>query len=325
MVPRLKSVMLMVAVAVLLMIALLPIPEATGGAAQDEERLRVVATFSILGDVVRNVAGDAVDLTVIIGPDADAHTFEPSPEQIAALADADLIFENGIGFEGWLDDAYQASGSSATRVTVTDDLPLLEATDASGAEHSADDGHDHGDHDPHVWQDVQQVISEVGVIQEALTAADPGSADEFRSNATAYSTALQELDASIRRMVDSVPAEQRVLITSHDSLGYFAHAYGFTIAGTALGSISTEAADPSAGEIADLIEQIKSSGVPAIFAETAESDDLMSQIASDAGVELAPTLYTDTLSKSDGPAGTYIDLMTYNATTIVTALGGTAG
>ena len=319
-----KLLRLMLALAALLVSLLLPFQAERTAAAQDDGRLKVVATFSILGDVVRNVVGDAVELTVIIGPDGDAHTFEPSPEQIAALADADLIFENGIGFESWLDDAYEASGSDATRVIVTDGLTLLEANDRSGEEHSADDGHEHGDHDPHVWQDVQRVIAEVATIQETLAAADPGQANTFRSNAAAYTTTLQELDTSIRQMVGTVPAEQRVLITSHDSLGYFAHAYGFTIAGTALGSISTEAADPSAGEIADLIDQIKSSGVPVIFAETAESDDLMSQIARDAGVELAPTLYTDSLSGSDGPASTYVDLMTYNATTIVTALGGTA-
>ena len=154
------------------------------------------------------------------------------------------------------------------------------------------------------------------------------SAGATPNSACAVSTCTSELlalDESIRQMVESLPAEQRVLVTSHDSLQYFAHAYGFTIAGTALGSLSTEAADPSAGEIADLIDQIKATGVPAIFAENVESSDLMQQIADDAGVRLAPELFTDALSKSDGPAATYIALMNYNATTIVTALGGSAG
>jgi zinc/manganese transport system substrate-binding protein len=295
--------------------------------AQDSGKLKVVATFSILGDVVQNVGGDAVDLTTIVGPDGDPHTFEPKPDQISALADAKLIFENGIGFETWLDDMYSSSGSSATRVVVTDGLPLLAfngQSDVPATPHATGDGHGHDEHDPHVWQDVSNVIAEVGTIRDALIDADPAHADTYTANAAAYTSQLQELDGKIRQMVETLPADKRVLVTSHDSLGYFAHAYGFTIAGTALGSLSTEGADPSAGDIARLIDQIKATGVPAIFAENVESQDLMQQIARDAGVTLAPPLYTDALSKADGPAATYIALMTYNATTIVTALGGKA-
>ena len=312
--------------ALILILAIGAVP-ARHASAQDSGRLKVVATFSILGDVVQNVAGDNVDLTVIVGPDGDAHTFEPKPDQIASLANANLIFENGIGFETWLDDMYSASGSSAKRIAVTDGLPLLEFNGQADqpATHTSDDGHDHGEHDPHVWQDVSNVVAEVGVIRDALIAADPAHADSYTASAAAYTTQLQELDAKIKQMVGTLLAEKRVLVTSHDSLGYFAHAYGFTIAGTALGSLSTEGADPSAGDIAKLIDQIKATGVPAIFAENVESQDLMNQIARDAGVTLAPPLYTDALSKSDGPAATYIALMTYNATTIVTALGGQAG
>lgn len=295
--------------------------------ARADEPLTVVATFSILGDIVQNVGGDYVDLTVIVGPDGDAHTFEPKPNQISALADADLIFENGIGFETWLDDMYDASGSHADRIVVTDGLPLLAFgthDDQPDATHATDDGHDSNEHDPHVWNDAQNVIAEVTTIRDALIAADPANTDAYTANAAAYTEQLQELDASITQMVETIPAEQRILFTSHDALAYFAHAYGLTIAGTALGSLSTEASDPSAGDIGKLIEQIKATGVPAIFAENAESNDLMDQIARDAGVTVAPRLYTDALSKEDGPAATYIALMTYNATTIVTALGGMA-
>ncbi|MDQ2683041.1 MAG: zinc ABC transporter substrate-binding protein [Chloroflexota bacterium] len=314
-----------------LLLTLFPVTSSIPAQAQDGERLRVVATFSILGDVVRNVAGDAADLTVIVGPDGDAHTFEPDPDQIGALADADLIFENGAGFEPWLDDVYEASGASATRVAVTDGLSLLAFGDAEHDEghededHAADDGHDHGDHDPHAWHDVANVITEVGTIRDALAASDPANAAIYAANADAYIAQLQTLDADIRSLIGTIPAEDRILFTSHDSLAYFAHAYGFAIAGSAFGSISTEAADPSAGEIAALIDEIRAAGVPAIFAENVENSDLMEQIANDAGVELAATLYTDALSAEDGPASTYIALMTYNATTIVTALGGTAG
>jgi zinc/manganese transport system substrate-binding protein len=286
-------------------------------AAQEPDRLDVVATFSILGDVVRNVGGDAIDLTVIVGPDGDAHTFEPKPEQIANLGEADLIFENGLGLEPWLDDMYEASGSDAKRIAVNDGLSLLEA----GDEADKDEG---GEFDPHVWQDVSNVMAEAENIKKALVVEDPANAEAFERSAANYRDQLEELDSAIRRYVDTVPVEERVIFTSHDALGYFARAYGFTITGTALGSLSTEAADPSAGEIGELIEAIKGAGVPAIFAENVESSDLMERIASDAGVVVAPPLYTDALSKSDGPAATYIDLMTYNATTIVTALGGSA-
>jgi zinc/manganese transport system substrate-binding protein len=292
-------------------------------AAQEPERLKVVATFSILGDVVHNVGGDAIDLTVIVGPDGDAHTFEPKPEQITALADADLIFENGLGLEPWLDDAYESSGSVARRVVVTDGLSLIDAgEEAHDAEEADHEENEHGEYDPHVWQDVQSVIGEVETIQGALAETDPANAETYRSHADGYTTQLQDLDSAIKRMAGTVPEDKRVIFTSHDSLGYLARAYGFTITGSALGSLSTEAADPSAGEIAELIEAIKASGVPAIFAENVESSDLMKQIAADAGVTLAPPLYSDALSKSDGPAATYIDMMTWNANTIVTALGG---
>ena len=167
-------------------------------------------------------------------------------------------------------------------------------------------------------------MAEAENIKKALVVEDPANAEAYERSAANYRDQLEELDSAIRRYVDTVPVEERVIFTSHDALGYFARAYGFTITGTALGSLSTEAADPSAGEIGELIEAIKGAGVPAIFAENVESSDLMERIASDAGVVVAPPLYTDALSKSDGPAATYIDLMTYNATTIVTALGGSA-
>ena len=318
----LRSWLSIVLPALLLLVpVLMPGPSA---AAQDGERLRVVATFSIVGDIVANVAGDAVELSVIVGPDGDAHTFEPRPEQIAALADADLIFENGVGYETWLDDMYEASGSDATRIPLAEGLSLIEISGEAHEHESRDEAYDHGDYDPHVWQDVSNVIAEIAVIRDALTTADPANADVYSANAEAYVAQLQELDASIRAMVDTVPAENRVLVTSHDALAYFASAYDFTITGTAFGSASTEAGDPSAGEIAKLIDQIKSSGVPAIFVENVAGGDLMAQIANDAGVTLAPTLYTDALGPADSPGETYIGMMIYNATTIVSALGGQA-
>ena len=304
-------------------------------AAQNTQKLNVVATFSILGDVVQNIGGDAINLTVIVGADGDAHTFEPSPEQIGAIADANVIVENGLGFESWLNDMVDASGTNASRVVASSGVKPLTWADEKAQEafneavilgkptpNPVESDDDSGEFDPHVWQDVSNVIAEVAVIRDALSAADPANAARFDANATAYSTRLEQLDQWLRDSVASLPSDKRVLFTSHDALGYFARAYGFTIVGSALGSLSTEAADPSAGDVAHLIDEIKASGVPAIFAESIENTDLMDQVASDANVEVAPPLYVDALSRADGPAATYIDLVRSNVTTIVSALGG---
>ena len=290
-------------------------------------RLSVLATFSILGDVVRNVGGELVALDVLVGPDSDTHTFEPSPDDIAKVADAVLIFENGVAFEPWLGDIYASSESSATRVVVTDGLALrgLDGTTADdeneeAAEDESEDEPKAGE-DPHVWHDVKNVIAEVAVVRDALGAADPANAETYAANADAYLARLSELDAFATAEAEKLPVERRRLVTSHDALGYLA-TYGFEIVGTALGSLSTETADPSGGEIAALVEEIKATGVPAIFAENIEGTDLMGQIADDAGVQLAPPIYTDALGEPGGQAGTYIDMVRYNMTTIVTALGG---
>jgi zinc/manganese transport system substrate-binding protein len=285
--------------------------------------LKVTATFSILADWVRQIGGDHLALTAIVPAGGDAHTFDPNPDQVASIADAALIFEIGIGFETWLDDMVAASGTAATRIVASDGVALLtgdeEEHDGDEAHHE-DDGHDHGQIDPHIWGDVASAIQAAGTIRDALTAADPGHAAGYAANATAYIEALQALDTRIRDQVATISAGQRKLVTTHDTFGYYAHAYGFEIAGTALGSLSTEGGDPSARDIATLVGEIEDSGVPAIFAENVTGTDLMQVIADEAGVELAPPLYTDALSEADGPAATYIDMMTYNTQTIVTAL-----
>ena len=289
-------------------------------AAQD--RRKVAATFSILADWVQQIGGDRIALTAIVPAGGDAHTFDPTPDQVASIADASLIFEIGIGFETWLDAMVDASGTSATRIVVSNGVALLTADEDEhdDEEHHEDDGHDHGQFDPHIWGDVANAVQAAGTIRDALSAVDPDHADDYAANATAWIDSLQALDASIRDHVATIPADQRKLVTTHDTFGYYAHAYGFEIVGTALGSLSTEGGDPSAGEIADLVEQIESTGVPAIFAENVTGTDLMQVIADEAGVDLAPPLYTDALSEPDGPAATYLDMMTYNTVTIVTAL-----
>ena len=294
------------------------IPASSGAAtaaAPAGDKLPVVATFSVLADLVSNVGGDAIALTTLVPAGADAHTFEPSPRDSVALVESALIFENGLAFEGWLDDMYAASGSQAERVVVSEGLDLI----AVGAdEHAGEDEQGHGELDPHVWHDAGNAVRMVERIRDALVAADAANADTYRANADRYLAQLRELDAELVAQVDALPPERRKLVTSHDTFGYYARRYGFDIVDTALG-ISTEQNEPSAAELAQLVEEIKAAGVPAIFAENVSNARVMEQVAREAGVKLAPPLYTDALSES-GEAATYLAMMRYNTTTIVTAL-----
>ena len=343
--------------------------------AQDSEPLKVVATFSILADWVQNVGGENIELTTIVPAGGDAHTFDPSPEQVASVADADLIFEIGLGFESWLDDMVDASGSTAERVVVSDGVDLLTAdgdhadeehegeaspegeahaddhegeahadehegeASPEGDDHAADGeehvdehegdehadeeaGHDHGEYDPHIWGDVANAMTAVDVINAHLNEADPDNAAAYDANAAAYVTELGDLDTYVRDAAGAIPEGGRNLVTTHDTFGYYADAYDFVVVGTALNSLSTEGGDPPASEIAALVEQIQAEGVPAIFAENVSNNDLMQTIADEAGVTLAPPLYTDALGEPGSDGETYVAMMTYNTDTIATALAG---
>jgi len=287
------------------------------------EPVQAVASFSILGDLVKNVGGEAVAVTTLIGPGVDAHTYDPAPADLVVLAEANVIFENGLGFEPWLDGFFESTQPPGTRVVVTEGItPREVGQDADEHEEEEDAGDGHGQFDPHVWHDVANVIILVGNIRDALVATDPARAELYEANAAAYIAELEALDASIRGQVGTLPPERRKLVTSHDTFGYFADAYGFEVIGTTLGSISTEAGDPSARDIATLITQIEEAGVPAIFAENVANPDLMESIAAEAGVVLAPPLYTDALGPQGSPGDTYVGMMQSNVTTIVDALSG---
>jgi ABC-type Zn uptake system ZnuABC Zn-binding protein ZnuA len=301
----------LVVLAPLALLLLMPPSFAQSPAAGD--RLQVVASFSILGDLIEKVGGDAVEVTTLIGPGVDAHTFDPAPADLVVLAEADVIFENGLGFEPWLEGFYESAQPSGARIVVSEGISPRGAGANQGQQ---------GELDPHVWHDVANVIVMVGAIRDALADADPANAKLYEANAAAYIAELEVLDAGIREQVATLPEDRRRLVTSHDTFGYFADAYGFEVLGTALGSLSTEAGDPSARDIAMLIGQIEEAGVPAIFAENVANPDLMESIAAEAGVALAPPLYTDALGPEGSPGETYEGMMRYNATTIVDALEG---
>ena len=314
------------ALVALLPITLLLLPSPCGAQTPAPgDPLQVVASFSILGDLVENVGGDAVEVTTLIGPGVDAHTFDPAPADLVVLSEADLVFENGLGFEPWLDQFFASTQPPGTRVVVTEGIaPRAAGEDVEHEDEElpAADGDQQGQFDPHVWHDVANAIVIVGNIRDALVAADPARADLYKANAGAYVAELTALDASIREQVGTLPVERRKLITSHDTFSYFAAAYGFDVIGTALGSLATEAGDPSARDIAVLISQIEEAGIPAIFAENVSNPDLMESIAAEAGVELAPPLYTDALGPPGSPADTYLAMMQSNVATIVNALTG---
>lgn len=334
-------------IAAILALLLAPLVFAPRASADEHDPVKIVASFSILADWIENVVGDSAEVTSIVPAGGDAHTFDPDPATVASIADADIIFAIGSGFEPWLADMMESSGTEAAYVEMTQDMTLLTAdhededshADHTGehdhaehadeddhAHHEDEDGHAHhdeGDGDPHIWGDVSNVISSVELIGATLAGVDPDNADTYRANADAYTAQLQELDASIREQVATIPEENRKLVTSHDTFEYYARAYGFEIIGTALGSLSGETGDPSAREIAALVEDIREAGVPAVFAENVVNPSLMQSIADEAGVELAPTLYTDALGEEGSEVRSYIELMTYNTDTIVTALGGT--
>jgi ABC-type Zn uptake system ZnuABC Zn-binding protein ZnuA len=307
--------------AALLAVPITPLTLASRTGAQEVAPLKVAASFSILADWVSNVGGDAVEVTPVVSAGGDAHTFDPDPATVANIAGAEVIFAIGARFEGWLADMIEASGNSAPVIEVTEGMTLITGEDEH--DHEEDDhGHDDSEGDPHIWGDVGNAIIAVELIRSTLAEVDPDHADTYQANADAYTTRLEELDAAIWEQVATIPEENRKLVTSHDTFAYYAEAYGFEVVGTALGSISTESGDPSAGDIAALVESIRDTGVPAIFAENVVNPALMQSLADEAGVELAPTLYSDALGEEGSEGATYIDMMTYNTETIVTALQG---
>lgn len=304
----------------MLVLAALLAPSATAQTPASGKRLQVVATFSILGDLVKAVGGDKVDVTTLIGPGVDAHTYDPSPADLVKLESADLVFENGLGFEPWLDRFYASAQPLGKRVIVTEGITPRQAGGAEVSHEGESAGH--GQFDPHVWHDVANAIVMVENIRDVLVAADPANAAVYEANAAAKIADLKALDQWVREQVATIPEERRKLVTSHDTFGYFADAYGFQIIGTALGSLSTEAGEPSARTIATLISQIQDAGVPAIFAENVSNPDLMQSIADEAGVTLAPPLYSDALGPPGSPGDTYDGMIRGNVTTIVNALKG---
>ncbi|MDQ0315035.1 metal ABC transporter substrate-binding protein [Amorphus orientalis] len=317
----------------------------TGGAVA-QDKLDVVASFSILGDMVHQIGGDAVSVTTLVGPDGDAHVYEPTPADAKALSQADVLVVNGLDFEGWLPRLVEASEFSGRQVVASTGIDALtwaepeeghdhdhdhEAHDHGEHEHNhaehdhdheehAEEGHHHhGDYDPHAWQSLGNGMIYANNIAKALAEADPAHADGYQERAEAYVAEQQALDAKLKKEFGALPEAHRKVVTSHDAFQYFGKAYGVQF--IAPEGISTEA-EPSAADIARIIDQIRDEQIAAVFVENISDNRVIEQITRETGAKVGGELYSDALSGPDGPAPTYVDMFDYNSRQLLGALSG---
>lgn len=286
------------------------------------EPVKVVASFSILADMVRQIGGDQVEVTTLVGPDGDAHVYQPTPSDARAVAQADLIVVNGLGFEGWFDRLFKTAGAKAqVAVASAGVTPLtMEDEEHPKSHHGHDHGHGSGHDDvtdPHAWQSLANGRMYAATIGEALARVAPDRAERFRTAAAAYAQRLGALESWVNREMAAIPKSERRLITSHDAFGYFGKSYGIEFLAPA--GASTEA-EPTARDVAALIAQMKATKVRAVFIEAMTDPRLIRQIAKDGHGTVGGTLYSDSLSRADGPAPTYETMFRHNVETLKAAL-----
>ncbi len=316
--------MVMLLHCIMLAIALVAAPAA-------QAQVKAVASFSILGDLVKNVGSDRVAVTTLVGPDGDAHVFQPTPGDARALAEAKIVFLNGLGFEGWMERLGQSAGYKGPIVVASQGVQaqkMAEDDDHKGHAHGhahghgkkdKKDAHDHGALDPHAWQDPRNVARYVDNIVAGLIKADPAGEAQYKANAEAYKKQLAELDAWVKAELAQVPKEKRKVITSHDAFGYFASAYG--VAFLAPVGISTDA-EPSAKQVAALIRQIRKEKTTALFVENITNPKLIEQIGKETGVKPGGRLYSDALSKPGAGGDTYLAMIRHNVALLRAAMIG---
>ncbi|MDH0871218.1 zinc ABC transporter substrate-binding protein AztC [Agrobacterium pusense] len=328
------------------LLSLSPVLTAQASAAE----LKVVASFSIIADFAKNVGGDRVEITTLVGPDGDAHVYEPRPADAVAVSKADVVLVNGLEFEGFLKRLIETSGTKAPIVELTKGVKPLRLSDEpaghahpeaeeeeahnhkaeeAGHKHETADAHDHdhgheghhhhGEYDPHAWQSIKNAQIYVKNIAGAFCKADKPGCATYTANSDAYVAKLATLNDKVKTEIAAIPPEKRVIITSHDAFGYFEHAYGLNF--LAPEGISTES-EASAADVAKLVDQVKHDKASAIFVENITDKRLIDQIASETGLKVGGTLYSDALSTADGPAATYIDMVNHNIETISAAVLG---
>ena len=287
-----------------------PLASLPDAPARSDGPLKIVASTGIIGNLVSQIGGSRVEVATILLANADPHEFEPSPKDVATLQDADVVFIHGLGLDNWAQDLIDNSGADFPVVTVTDGVETVNRL-----------GGDGDDVDPHVWFDPTKVAQMTANIAAGLSAADPDGADAYNARLAVYQQNLAALDQQIADRIALIPADRRNIVTNHDALGYFADRYGLNIVGTVIPG-SSPGAEPSAQEVAALLQTVKDQHVSVIFAENTVSPTLAEQLASEAGITVVDTLYSDSLGEAGSGADTYIGLMQADTQAIVTALLG---
>ena len=288
-------------------------PAVAAGCGSDSDsgsgsELTAVATTTEVADLVRNVGGERVDVHGLLSPGADPHGYEPRPSDATSIFDAAVVFKSGGEVDEWLDELVDNAGGEAEVVDLIDSVRTIESD---------------GETDPHWWHDPRNALLAVAAIRDALSEADPEGRRVYEGNAAAYSRELRRLDREIAVCIEKVPAAKRKLVTSHDSLGYFADRYGIDVVGSVIPSLSTQA-QPSAGDIADLVDQVRDEGVEAVFPEAETSERLEQALAREAGAQVGDPLWADTLGDEGSGAETYADAMAANAAALVDGMSGGA-
>ena len=274
----------------------------------------VVASFSILGDITQRVGGERTKVHTLVGRNADAHVYQPTPPAAKTLGKATLVVVNGLGFEGWIDRLINSTGYRDSVTTASSGIRTL-ARGESGDEH---DHHDHaGPSDPHAWQDLANAARYVDNIRNALIDIDPEGRSTYQANADQFRQEIAALDAEVRQNFKKIPKDRLKVVTTHDAFAYFGQAYGISFIAPV--GVNTDA-EPSAADIGRIIKQIRREKIPAVFMESISDSRLLERIRQESGARIGGTLYSDALSKTDGPAATYLEMMRHNARTLVEAL-----
>jgi zinc/manganese transport system substrate-binding protein len=283
--------------------------------AQAAERLKVVASFSIVADFVRHVGGDRVELVTLVGPDGDAHVYTPTPADARRLTEAKLVVLNGLNFEGWMMRLVKASGTRAQTVEAAKGVATIRTGERD--RHAGGHGHSHPGIDPHAWQNVANAKVYAANIRNALVMADPAGRETYEANTRDYLARLDALETDIKAVIARIPADRRKIIMGHEAFGYFEAAYGLDF--IAPQGVSTEA-EASAKDVARIIQQIKREKIAAVFLENVSDPRLIERIAKETGARIGGKLYSDALSGEGGPAATYIDMMQHNIRAFSAAL-----
>ena len=298
-----KRILLQAGLALALLFAL-------SAGADAADKVKAVASFSILGDMVSQVGGDRVEVVTLVGPDGDAHVYEPTPADAKNLAGAAILFVNGLGFEGWMDRLEKSSGFKGKVVVASTGVKARTMVEEEG-------GKPETITDPHAWQSLANGKLYVDNIRDGLIAADPDGKSVYEANAAKYLGEIMQEDDAVKAALATLSKERRKIITSHDAFGYFGAACGLEV--IAPEGVSTES-EASAQDVAKIIRQIKAEKIPAVFMENITDHRLLDQIASETNAKIGGTLYTDALSGADGPAGTYLDMFRHNVGTLTAAL-----